>query len=945
MARRRRHRNLEAAAVKSGAFVSWKASRGESKGRVISIHKTRVPGIVHEMSGTAEAPAARVQLYAKSGDGWEPTTVHIGRPVTDLSTTAVLDPPSTTEDDEAVAEAIVAGSFGDIRERVEAAIRARIQELVGTSERVSVYIHDLGPSWAVYETGWNGDLFMVSYTLDVATTEVTDLGDPVAVCKVTSYVPENETGEDDGADDDGAAGMAEAAGRPDASRRVHAQMTGTAVQDVGAPTTVVESVQRIEGRLLASLGATADGGQAFAVRIIEYGDSLNGNRYPADVMRAAVPMYEGAKAFDHHRTAEELNSGTIVGLVGHYRNVNAGHDGIYGELHLLPSATHTAEALSASIANQDAGMPVLVGISHDAMTASRHVIENGRKIRECTAIRSVNSADVVAHPAAGGMATRMVAGGLPADGRPNPTTPSMKETTVYTLKQLLALLRAAESAERAGLLAEHAQVLESAGITGDEAIRMAEALPAPTTGTPPTPAAASTTERTAETRFAKGSALTNVLVGQVVGLAKLGDNMVEAILAELPDQFTEAELSAKVASAQRLLEGAERAGLAPTVTAVTKDTHDKKVVALDAMIAGDFRNGYRSLKEAFIDFTGRRPDWTGGEDFNREILRESVTLRRNGERVGFDSAARSVESVDTTTWGYALGDSITRRMVALYSQPSLQTWRQIVSSVFSVTDFRTQRIQRVGGYGTLPTVAQGAPYQPLTSPGNEEVTYALAKKGGTEDLTLETIANDDLRVIQQLPQKLGLAAAQTLYRFVWDFLDTNPNIYDATALFAAGHNNTATNALSGANLSAARKAMRKQTAYGDTSNVLSAVPKYLVVVSDLEELAHQLCTSAVAIPTGAPVGAASNTPNLHQGLTPIVVDYWTSTTKWITIADPALTPTMEVGFYQGREDPELFVQADPSVGSLFDADKVTYKIRHIYSGAWLDYRSAYRGNT
>lgn len=858
-------------------------------------------------------------------------------PLAELTTTAVLDPP--TVDDEAVAEAIVAGSFGDIRERVEAAIRARIQELVGTSERVSVYIHDLGPTWAVYETGWNGDLFMVTYTLDLTTTEVTSLGEPVAVCKVTSYVPEDETDDaGDGGGADGGATVVAENGRPDATRPVVAQMTGTAVQDLGEPTTVVESVQRIEGRLVAALGATPDGGQAFQVRIIAFGDSLNGNRYPAAVMRAAAPLYEGAKAFDHHRTPEELNSGTIQGLVGHYRNVEAGDDGLYGELHLLPSATHTAEALTASITNQDAGLPVLVGISHDAMTASRHVIENGRKIRECTAIRSVNSADVVAHPAAGGMATRMVAGGLPADGHTHHTTTSPKENPV-TLKQLLALLRAAESAERAGLLAEHAQVLEAAGLTAEEAVRMAEAVAPATTSTTP-PAAG---ERTVETKYVKGSALTNVLVGQVVTSAKLGENMVESILDELPDQFTETELAAKVASAKRLLANAELAGLTPTVVAVTQEAHDKKRAALDAMLAGDFRTGYRSFKEAYIDFTGRQPSHTG-EDFNREILRESVTLRRSGERVGFDSASRSVESVDSSTWGYALGDSITRRMVALYGQPSLQTWRQIVSSIYAVTDFRTQRIERIGGYGTLPTVAQGAPYQPLTTPGGEEVTYQLAKKGGTEDLTIETIANDDLRVIQQIPQKLGLAAAQTLYRFVWDFLDTNPNIYDSIALFAAGHANTATNALSGANLSAARRAMRKQTAAGDTTNVLSVVPKFLVVVSDLEELAFQLCTSAVAVPSGAPVGAASNTPNLHQGMTPIVVDYWSSTTKWITIGDPALTPTMEVGFYQGREEPELFVQADPSVGSLFDADKVTYKIRHIYSGAWLDYRSAYRGN-
>jgi hypothetical protein len=99
------------------------------------------------------------------------------------------------------------------------------------------------------------------------------------------------------------------------------------------------------------------------------------------------------------------------------------------------------------------------------------------------------------------------------------------------------------------------------------------------------------------------------------------------------------------------------------------------------------------------------------------------------------------------------------------------------------------------------------------------------------------------------------------------------------------------------------------------------------------------------MPSGAPVGAASDVPNIHQGLSLQVMDYWSSATAWAVVADPNQTPTLEVGFYQGRETPELFTQSDPTVGSMFDADKLTYKIRHIYSGAVLDYRSFYRGNT
>jgi hypothetical protein len=810
-------------------------------------------------------------------------------------------------------EAITPGSFDAIRQQVRAALAERAEAAAGGD--VWLYVCDIGPSWVVYEAGYDC-MWRCDYSI---ADGVVTLGAPTEVKAITTYEP---------ATDDPAAPAPAMADMVESTGRAGERTTG--------------HVERIEGRLLAALGTDADGGRIFEVQIIAYGDSKNGRRYPESVLRPAAPMYEGAPAYDHHRTDVELNTGTVVGIVGHYRNVQATETGLLAELHLLPSAQHVAELLDQTLENQSAGLPLLVGISHDVMTASKPISVNGRAMREVTAVLGVNSADVVVTPAAGGMATRMVAGGAgPTTNPPNITNPEGNHP--MNLKQLLALLRAAESAERAALLEQHAHVIESAGLTAADFTRMAEHVVPDQT-----PAPVVTPDHVVETALVNGSALGTVIVERVLASAQLPVTLAASIVAELPAKFTEADVVAKVQSHKRLLEAHELAGLAPTVqhsVESTRDSVDKKVAALDAMLAGDFRNGYRSFKEAYIDFTGRQPRWNDASDFNREVLRESASFVRNGERVGFDAAERSAESATSATWALALGDSITRRTVAEYMLPALQSWRDVVSSIVPVNDFRTQRIERIGGYGTLPIVAQGAPYQQLTTPGNDtEPTYAIAKRGGTEDLTLEAIANDDLRIIAQIPSKLGRAAAQTLYRFVWDFFSTNPTIYDGTALFAAGHNNTATTALSGANLSAARKAMRKQTAYGNSVELLSAVPKMLVTCSDLEELAFQLCTSPGAVPTGAPAGGATDIPNIHQGVKPIVVDYWSSSTAWFVVADPSQIPTLELGFYQGKEDPELFVQADPASGSYFAADKVTYKIRHTYSGAWLDFRSVQRGN-
>lgn len=200
------------------------------------------------------------------------------------------------------------------------------------------------------------------------------------------------------------------------------------------------------------------------------------------------------------------------------------------------------------------------------------------------------------------------------------------------------------------------------------------------------------------------------------------------------------------------------------------------------------------------------------------------------------------------------------------------------------------------------------------------------------------VANDDVRAIANIPNKLGRAAAQTVFRFVWDMLRTNITCtYDSTALFHTNHSNTSTNALSETALSTARQAMREQTAYGDSVEVLNTTPAILVVPPALETLSFKLTTSVVS------VGGSEDrtTPNIHSSLTPIIVPYFSDPSDWFLVANPNEIPTIEIGFYQGRQEPELFSQTDPTQGSAFSADKITWKIRHIYSGTVLDHRGFY----
>lgn len=685
------------------------------------------------------------------------------------------------------------------------------------------------------------------------------------------------------------------------------------------------------GRVLERTAPDGEGPRIFRMRMIDAGTSRNGYRYPARVLEAAATLYEGAKAFDHHRTLAELSSSSIAGLAGYWRNVEAAPDGLDGDLVLLPSAQHVAEALDMSYLAQQDGLPPTIGVSHDVQMLHEPAQEGGRTVREAVEIIAVLSTDVVADPSAGGRVTRVVAGGF---GSETPT----KETSM-TLKELLDLLRGAKSEDRAALLSEHEAVLTAAGFTAEDVPTLIGETSETTTET--------TSEETTETQepvlagaqesYQRGTLGAGMIVREAVRSAGLPEEFEQLVAADLPERFTEADIVSRVAIVQRVTESQERRGLGrQSVTgsqvAVGSEHSDKQVERLAATFRGDFQGGFSRISEAYTAITGL-PYRPVDQAFAAEMIRESW----QGPGI---TGARVTESLDTTSWGQVLADVMHKRIVELYQGSKWMDWTKLATT-FPVPDFRDQKLIQVGEFASLPTVSEGAPYQALTSPGDVQETYNVDKRGGTEDYTFEMAKNDDLRALVTIPQRLARIAAYTLYATIFDGIVANPTLsQDSTALFHADHGNTGTTALSQAGLATTRQKMRDQAAYGDTDRKLGLIQKYLLVPNELEELAYQLATSNVAVPS-TPAGP-SDTPNIHRGLEPIVVDRWTDATDWYTTCDPADHPLIEVGFLDGKQDPELFVQDDPTSGSAFSADKVTWKLRHTWGYSVVDFRGFQR---
>jgi hypothetical protein len=140
--------------------------------------------------------------------------------------------------------------------------------------------------------------------------------------------------------------------------------------------------------------------------------------------------------------------------------------------------------------------------------------------------------------------------------------------------------------------------------------------------------------------------------------------------------------------------------------------------------------------------------------------------------------------------------------------------------------------------------------------------------------------------------------------------------------------------LSSANLQAAITVMMKYT--NSAAKRLGIVPRWLLIPPDLLWTARTITESQ-----GLP-GTANNDINVARGaVEPLVVPNWTDTNNWYLMADPALVETIELGFIDGQEDPEFMIQDNPTAGSVFTNDAISFKIRHIYGGAWLDFRGAY----
>ncbi|MCX7067330.1 MAG: hypothetical protein NTW85_06530 [Methylococcales bacterium] len=642
--------------------------------------------------------------------------------------------------------------------------------------------------------------------------------------------------------------------------------------------------------------ADTDGkiGLKYTIRVIRAGKSGNNNFYPDRVLRESVSLFDKARVFSKsdadHIQGKGKSFSQLIGQLTEPRfiegqGVDSGE--IQATLTLFASAGDVVAKLKEAYDN---GMTELFGFSIDAdgLTQQRG------GLREATKFVKVHSVDLIIEPGAGGQLINLIEAVAP-----NQLEPQLQPQggTMDLLQLMLAFIQV--------------------GNDGN--------MPKGLDTTDPVAVLAAYNETLEDDK--KGRYWEAQEINALLTAAKLPTPVSEKLLKQFKatDSLTlesvREAIDAERSVLTKLTESGHIKGLGDTHVEMGKDRSEKVTAMFDDFF--DRSKRAKSFRECYVEMTG---------DSGVTGLIQNCDTRRLKEALGSEESFR--EAISAATFGNILGNSITRAMVRDYNALENYNDFQDLVDVVPISNFRTQERTRMGGYGNLPAVAENAAYTALTSPSDEKSTYAITKRGGKETISLETIANDDVGAIRKVPQRLAVAAKRTLYEFVLDFMASNAAIYDTVALFhAVSHGNLGTAALDATSFAAARLAVKKQ-AEANSAKKLGLVLRHLYVPAELEEMAFNLFVRTTNLDESF---VQSRKPKVH------VVDYWSDTNNWFATADKMEAPLIELGFYNGTEEPELFVQDLPTQGSLFSNDDITYKIRHIYGGAVIDYRGFYAG--
>jgi hypothetical protein len=696
-------------------------------------------------------------------------------------------------------------------------------------------------------------------------------------------------------------------------------------------------------------------GLVWDVTIIRPG--LSGHRpipwlFEDEVLRASAALFEGVDVnlYDLPDKGATHVPDNIVDVKPYLVKKKAGwidtvrhvaDVGIQGVLHFLDSYKWLGQNLAKAV--KDGIQPY--GLSIDCPTAARMDEVDGKPVIRVTKFTGADSVDIVTRPAAGGKFNRAIA--------------AHEEDMIMDKKALWELILRM----RADLL----EGKEFDKITEEELRAVADQMTPATPANPPAPASPDP-EPAGGSQDPDPVALLRceMALDKALSKAEFPERSEKRIRSLFENRVFEAdELTRAIADEKDYLAAASKPQpdsdpVPGSGIIVGLGTLARAQMALDRT----FGLTQEDMKEfAKMERLDNRPF------FDDPVMRSTQDLEEFGDVPAFSGLRdmytfftgdpevtgffrkkrlsadlRTSMDITSATFSYVLGNTLGRRLVKSYRAVDYHE-DLLISLRKAAKDFRTQEAVMVGYFPDIADVdPETADYDEIDSVTDEESTYSIGQKGNLLIITRKTVINDDVSLVQRLIDRFGRAFRRTHGKYVWAFFTSNATCSDGTAWFTSGHGNLGSNALSFAYALTAYKALAKMTEKdsGERIALLDGgdLKPNLVGPVDIMETIDSIANDEFYYSTNDLTTKTRNP--LRNKVNAYSLAILTDTNDWGMLLPPSEVDMVEMGYLNGRQEPEFFVADTPNSEQVFVADKIRHKGRHEYAGAVVDFRSGYK---
>jgi hypothetical protein len=321
------------------------------------------------------------------------------------------------------------------------------------------------------------------------------------------------------------------------------------------------------------------------------------------------------------------------------------------------------------------------------------------------------------------------------------------------------------------------------------------------------------------------------------------------------------------------------------------------------------------------------------------------------------------EAMTTSDFPLLFGDIIDRQLLGNYMETPA-TYPGYVK-VSSVPDFRqVKRFAIDGSEAVLAPVAQQEEY-PESKLSETRYVFSVGKYGRRIPFSWETMINDDLNALKDIPERFGRASRRSEEKFATGLFaaSTGP---DAT-FFSTGNKNLLKASIGAfeddppLSIKALQSAFIVLSKQRDADGEPISIDLVTLVVPPALEVTAMNILNATELWLNANGGVADqqvHTVNWMKQRTTLavnsylpIIDTTSGNTAWYLFAATSSSrPALEMGFLRGHEQPEVFMKSPNAVrvggGAVnpmdgdFDTDSIEYKVRHVFGGTQIDPKMA-----